>query len=218
MKLRLILILLASCFVNSVYSQDTISKKFELGSVLITRRYSSLIYGIPDAPLNNFFSGVFFRYHKNKWALRAEIDYSESYTKTPNNILCIDCYSGNSNNKVFELAVGAQYKFTKKKSFLYTYSDIYFRNINSKGFVSGGIQGLNDSFKLRAAGIGGDLGIGASLLLFKKIRISPEFGYDIAVSQNKITRMVLVTGELSEERNGLINATMKSKLLLTIPF
>jgi hypothetical protein len=217
MRLKLIIVAVI-CFVNSAYSQDTLAKNYELGTVLMTHRYSSSVFGIPDAPLNNFFTGIFFRYHINRWGFRTELNYSESNTKTENNFPCLDCFSGTSNNNVFEISGGAQYKLAKKINYLYVFSDLYYKNVNSKGLVSGGLPGLNDSFKLSSGSIGCNYGLGASLIIWKKIRISPEVGYDLCYSNVKNVRTDLVTGEIANEKTSVINATMKAKLLLTVPF
>jgi hypothetical protein len=217
MRASLVIIAVILCLINTAFSQDTIENNYEFGSVIVTHRYSSLVFDIPDSPINAVFPGIFFRYHINKWGLRIELNYLESNTKS-NNELCLDCYKGSSNNNTFEISGGAQYKLTKKMNYLYGFSNIYYKRVNSEGNVTRDIPTIKDSFKLSSDGIGIDYGIGVSLFIRKKIRISPEIGYDICYSKTKNVRSSLVTGEIAKEDNNILNATMKAKLLLTVPF
>lgn len=217
MKKQVLYVVFLFLFSNVLIAQDTLPLKHEFGSVIYNRKYSGLVYNLPDSYFNTFFSGVFYRIHYKKISFKSELNYSRSVTSITNDSLCFDCYSGNSNNRVIEFSSGIQYKFTFRNSYVYGYADILYRHVSSNGKVMGGALLLNDDFKLQANGFGGGLGMGGSLVVFRQFRIGSEFGYDICyswVDMERISTMNLVT----HENPLVINSTMRTRIFLSVSF
>ncbi len=197
-------------------AQDSLTRRHEFGSILITRGFSSSNFNIPDNSRNQFFSGIFYRFTQNNLAYRAGLRYMESLTKT-NNSNCKECYVGNANNKNFEIKVGAQYSLIKK-SYLYILTDLYYKNLFATGNIYGGVLGLNHSFSSTTNAVGLNIGFGSKIKIFKQLYISPEIYYDYSYSATSMQKKSLVNFISDHSNYTVSNLDLKSRIALTVGF
>ncbi|MBA3679712.1 MAG: hypothetical protein H0W73_00765 [Bacteroidetes bacterium] len=164
----------------SSFGQDS-TKCFEFGSSLLTvNSFTQNTYFAQDRSQFEFLNGIFFRYTKKRFAFRASTSYSDNYSEFKPPITWIDAGSGSIHNKDFRIGIGGQFSFIKKGWF-YLFNDLSYRYLFSTGEYSGGITGDHNTFKRRSNGFESLTGFGFKIHVFKKIYISPEFGYNISV-------------------------------------
>lgn len=205
-------------FFQTLKAQDK-PKRFEFGPTLLTiNSFNKNYYSGADRQAIEISNGLFFKYFKNRYALRAILSYNECHLKYYAPIGCIDCTSGETNNKDLRIGIGFQYNITKKKEWLYTFADVSYRNVFSSGFVYGGFAGYNNSFASSTDGVDGVFGLGLKLKLFEDIFILPEFGYNTFLGNVHYNTTHLILGETKKYTYSQINANPIAKLHLTVRF
>ncbi len=160
----------------------------------------------------------FFKYLKNRSAFRSLLSYNECHLKYYAPTGCIDCTSGESNNKDFRFGLGFQSNLLRTKEWLYGFADLSYRNVFSSGFFHGGIAGYDNSFSSSTNGLDGIIGFGLKLKLFEDIFILPELGYNTFFGSVNFKTTHLIRGETSKYSYSQANANPIAKLHLTIRF
>lgn len=199
-------------------AQDKV-KRFEFGPTLVTiNSLSKIYYSGSDRQSVEISNGLIFKYFKKRMAFRSLISYNECYLKYYAPTGCVDCTSGETNNKDFRFGIGIQYDLLKTKQWLYGFTDVSYRNVFSSGFVHGGLAGYNNSFSSSTNGLDGIIGFGLKLKLFDDIFILPEFGYNTFFGSVNYSTTHLIHGQNSKSNYSQVNANPIAKLHLTVRF
>jgi hypothetical protein len=168
---KLIFALTLVSFFGTSKAQDR-PKRFELGSTLATITIYDFRY---SSPSYEFINGLFFRYSRNRFALRALASYSDK--TTTHTFAAFESpyfYGGSANNKDFKFGIGTQLSIFKSSDWLYTFVDFAYHNTVSTGYRFGY---LNETFSSTANGLDCFFGVGAKFKMIKNIYLSPEIGF-----------------------------------------
>ena len=140
-------------------------------------------------------SGVNLRYNFNRFGLRAGTNYTTSTDKVDGSS-CADCLVGQSKGKELRLKLGGQYAPFAKASWLYVFTDVYYRRYTSEGNFSGGFTGnQNMNVDLHSNGLGLNAGVGVKIRLLNHLYLNPEVYYDAARVRNTATTTDAGTGQ-----------------------
>jgi len=211
-------LLLFLAFFQALNAQDKV-KRFEFGPTLLTiNSLNKTYYSGADRQAAEISNGLLFKYFKNRYAIRALLSYNECHLKYYAPTGCIDCTSGETNNKDLRIGLGLQYNLIKKKEWLYAFSDVYYRNVFSSGFVYGGFAGYNNSFAASTNGMDGIIGLGLKLKLFEDIFILPELAYNTFLGNVHYNTTHLIFGDTKKYTYSQINTNPIAKLHLTVRF
>jgi hypothetical protein len=172
------------------YSQDNRLATSEVGlkvvsGRILTRAYHSII----NRPSFQFIDGLFYRISKKHMALRLALDLpwnqrnslyeSTIFTTSRPYIL---------KSRDINIAIGGQYDLLKEKKWLYVFTEVYYRNINTSGeLVDNHLEqivnpSLNNKFSVSNKRIGLNSGIGFKMKVLDHLFISPELFYDLYYS------------------------------------
>ncbi len=199
-------------------AQDKV-KRFEFGPTLLTiNSLNKTYYSGSDRQSVEISNGLLFKYLKKSMAFRALISYNECHLKYYAPTGCIDCTSGEANNKDFRFGLGIQHNFLRTKDWLYGFADVSYRNVFSSGFFYGGILGYNNSFSSSTNGLDGVIGFGLKLKLFDDIFILPEVGYNTFFGNVNFNTTHLIRGETIKYSYSQASANAIAKLHLSIKF
>ena len=192
MKTIRVLILFTLCSLYS-WGQKT-ENQVEFGSTLLTINSLQTPEHYPQlrAPVE-LLNGIFFRFHKNRLAIRALSSYSENFSNYSAAPDSFDIESGEVKHKDFRIGLGIQHNLLKNKNWLYLFGDLSYRNVFTEGLSYGGLGG-NYSYYSTGNGFDLFLGLGGAFLLIKNLCISPELGYLINYNIENQTSVMTNTG------------------------
>ncbi len=196
------IILATLLFLQMAKAQDSL-KHYEFGSTLFTLNSSSSNgnFGANKAT-TEFINGLFFRYSYKRFGFRSQVSYSE------NSIFYLS-------NKDFRIGVGVQYNLLKKKDWLYTYADILYRNVQTKGdYTDFNVS----SYKRSSNGLDGFLGLGFKLKVAKNFYLSPELGYNVSYDRINITSSSVSPSNIYKASVNNLSFNPVLKLQLTLKF
>lgn len=201
--MKKITFILASLLLSKIATAQDSLKHYEFGSTLFTLNSlgSTGNFGANKAS-TEFINGLFFRYSYKRFGFRSQVSYSE------NSRFYIS-------NKDFRIGVGAQYNLLKKKDWLYTYADVLYRNVQTKGDYTG----FNiASYSRSSNGLDGFLGIGFKLKVAKSFYLSPELGYNVSYDRINFTSLPASSSAIYKGALNHFNFNPVLKLQLTLKF
>ncbi|MBL7921435.1 MAG: hypothetical protein JNJ40_14045 [Bacteroidia bacterium] len=194
-------IILASLLLSKIATAQDSLRHYEFGSTLFTLNSISPNGNFAaNKASTEFINGLFFRTTYKRVGFRAQVSYSDHSRYY-------------LSNKDFRIGVGAQYNLLKKKDWLYTYADVLYRNVQTKGdYVAFNVASYNRS----SNGLDGFLGLGFKLKATKNFYISPEMGFNVSydrINFNSTTPTNVYKGALNH-----FNFNPVLKLQLTLKF
>jgi hypothetical protein len=215
MKKAILFIPVLLCF--NIKAQDT-SKRFELGSTLVAANTLNYYY-YQEHPRFEFMNTLFFRYKLcSRFSLRASGGYSEYNFSTEIPPYIVDGGGMRSFNKDFRISGGAQFSFFKTNEFLYTFADVNYRNVFSKGFQYGDWGGSEYNFTKTTNGFDTYLGLGSKIPLCKSVYLSPEIFFCISHAQQKGSLYPIFSGPAIPYSYSYTNSNAGARLHLTVKF
>lgn len=171
-------------------AQDQPKRAYEAGVEVVNYNPLGNGHRYGNSPANTpaqWASGVVFRYIPNRLGLRLGGNFSQGTIKSGLEN-CNDCPVGKSTDRELKLKVGAQYVPFTKESWLYVFTDAYYRWYSATGDYTGGFCGCLDYTEARALnGVGVNAGIGGKARIFKSFYLSPEIYYDVLRERGKTT-------------------------------
>ena len=198
--------------------QDSI-RRFEFGSTLVTiNSFNNQTYNEADRPQFEFINGLFFRYNKKRFGLRAHASYSDNYSNWASPPQAADGASGDANNKDIRIGVGGQFSLLKRKKWFYTFADLSYRNLFSTGHYYGGIGGANDKFSRSGNGLDAFFGLGFKIKTFKNVFLSPEIGFLLANKSINTSSTSMISGQIVKYNYSQTDFNSVIKLHLTVKF
>ncbi|HQQ95105.1 MAG TPA: hypothetical protein PLQ93_11165 [Bacteroidia bacterium] len=203
---------------KTMHSQEE-SRPFEFGSTLFTlNSLSPSKYALQyRAPLE-IMNGLFFRYHYGRMALRFTTSYSENHSAYEPAPYSADGMGGEEYHKDFRIGAGVQYQLSKKRKWLYAFSDLSYRNLFTEGSSYGGFSGTSLSYYSTSNGIDWYFGLGFALKLMKNVFLSPEQGYLMYMGfENRTNRSFKSASEYSTQYTN-INLSTIAKLHCSVRF
>jgi hypothetical protein len=201
--LLFISLILASQILMSQNSKGT----FELGSTLITSNgfnENSDDFYTPDRPLLEYANGIFFRYTKDRIAFRAHASYTDKSERF-----------ASSND--FRIGIGGQYSFLKRQKWLYSFIDLSYRNLFVLDDQFSPWQYLGYTVNSNSNGLDIIAGLGARIMIFRGVSLSPEIGYSSSSKFTKAT-YVYLSNISSERYETSVNLNPVAKVHLTYSF
>jgi hypothetical protein len=199
-------------------SQDT-PKRFEFGSTLLTiNSLKEPGQYRQDRPSNELFNGLFFRYNLKRASIRAFTSYTGNHFSYAAPKHCRDCESGEVDSKDFRLGLGLQYSLLKNKEWVYLFIDLAWRNLFSMGTYKGGFAGWESTFSSSNNGVDSFYGAGFKIKVYKRIYLSPEFGYNIYYGLLRMNMEDTYSKKKSYTKTYTSTENYMAKLHLTIKF
>ena len=166
--------------------QDTL-RRYEFGSSILTvNSFNKNKYFASDRPNFEIANGLFFRYTKRRFGLRAQVSYSDySSSEVFNYTFFLGPAGRDIHSKAVRFGIGAQFSILKHKDWFYTCFDISYRYLHSTGHTYGPWP---NEFSTKSNGTDGFLGLGCKIKLIKNFILSPEVGVNSSFqSVNKVT-------------------------------
>ncbi|MBA2610993.1 MAG: hypothetical protein H0U95_03415 [Bacteroidetes bacterium] len=175
-------------------AQDSL-RHFEFGATFLTaNNYNRPFFFQNNNVPIDFMKGLFFRYTKNRFGFRSQINYSKHYSSGYNQNGIGDVITVSNVNKNFDIGIGGQYSLLKKKNWLYTFVDLSYRNQFSKGFNYLSGAGIN-AYTNSSTGLNTSVGLGFKIKTLNNLYLSPELGYNIFYGNLKHSNTIVSTGE-----------------------
>jgi hypothetical protein len=133
-------------------------------------------YNNTERPALEFINGLFFRYTKNRLGIRMLASYADYTNTTTYNIIGYPMLhaGGYDNKRDIRVGLGIQYSLLKRRNWLYSMFDVYYRNVHSFGVNYGAFA---KEYSSVSNGFDCFLGLGLKLKTWKNIYVSPELGY-----------------------------------------
>ncbi len=213
--------ILASLFLSQIVSAQDSLKHYEFGATIATVNSFNKgtdYYGT-NKPNYELMNGLFFRYTYKRFGFRSEISFSENSKFYNFPIYQSNRVGSYANNKDFRIGIGGQYTLLKKKDWLYTYGDIFYRDVRTKGNIFYNSLGSDDiKYSGSTKGIEGCMGLGLKLKISKNFYLSPEAGYISGYNFAKSSYTPISTGETTNSKANFFNVNPVLKLRLTVKF
>lgn len=221
----LLLAILLTCLLQNATAQNS-NKNFEIGVNLVS--VHSLIINTKEVynqssyirPIE-YVNGVFFRYVKNRWGLRAQAAYAQYYSPNlhPFGFSSFDAeWSGRTDYKEFRLGLGTQFALTNHKNSVYVFADAIYRNRFASGVYIDDVVGGDYSYTTAQNGMNCLIGLGYKIGLTKRICLSPELAIDVFKGREAIHRNSLYGSQTSSGLSKQTNTELSLKLQLTYRF
>lgn len=211
--------ILASLLILQIATAQDSLRHYEFGSTVFTLNSFNATGNFGSAkPRTEFINGLFFRYSYKRFGFRAQTSYSENskFYAFPdqNNVV-----TNHLTNKDFRIGIGGQYSLLKKKDWLYGYTDIFYRNIQTNGAYTGDYMNTNITAYARTSnGIDAFLGLGLKLKLSKSFYLSPEFGYNFNYGMIRSSYINAATNQPVKENFKQLGLNSFLKLQLSVKF
>ena len=216
MKITFLFVLL---FITGAFFAQEPSRRFEFGSTVLTMNsYNTSNSDNADRPALEIMNGLFFRYTKNKFALRVFTSYSDNAGSATTFPSMADGSTNDWNRKDFRVGAGAQYSILRNRDWLYTFLDGSYRSVFSTGHYYGGIWGSAEKYTSSSNGIDLFLGLGFKLQVLKNICLSPEIGLYNSTNFIDKTSTSLYSGQVSNYNYTENYLNPVAKLHLTVKF
>ncbi len=217
--MKTLIILSAFLLLFKISNAQEPVRRFEFGSTLLTvNSFNTNYYFPPERPSVEYINGLFFRYTKNRFSLRAHMSYSDNSTAFATPANWTDGSSGDIRTKDLRIGIGGQISILKEKEWFYTFLDLSYRNAFSTGHKYGGIRGANDQFSRTANGFDSFLGLGFKIKTLKNIFLSPELGFLTSGTIANETSTSLNSGNKVKYNYADVNINPTLKLHLTVKF
>ncbi len=219
------LAIILSCLLHTAVAQNT-GKSFEIGVNLVMLHSNSVN---PYGMINNssyvrpieYVNGVFFRYVKNRWGLRAQAAYAQYYSPNIHPLVSSTYqkeFGGRAEYKEFRLGLGTQFALTTYKNSVYAFADAIYRNRFASGDYNDDVVGSDYTFTSSQNGFNFLVGLGYKIGLSKRLCLSPELAVDVFKGRESIHRNSLYSSQTSSGMSNQTNTELSLKLQLTYTF
>lgn len=170
--------LLFLCFLIHSGLAQVESRHFEYGTTLITvNALKNSKDNYQERAAAEILNAVFFRFNTKAKAFRFATSYNNYYHAYASPIGSYDGFSGTDQFSDFRIGIGAQALLLKKKDWLYTCLDLYYRHVKSHGTFTCGFRGANETYQSTANGFDCFTGLGFKIKIISQLYLSPEFGF-----------------------------------------